>query len=133
MGTTGQATMLDALLAESGEKVSCVMALVVPDEVLSERICGRWIHKESGRSYHVKFKQPKSLPEGAAPSAENMYDDDTGEPLMQRPDDQEDALKERLKKYHAETVPVLDHYEPKGVVSRIEANATPDEVATRVD
>ena len=50
----------------------------VPDEVLTERICGRWVHKASGRSYHVKFAKPKSLGEGDAPSAATMLDDETG-------------------------------------------------------
>ena len=50
----------------------------------------------------------------STPSAENMLDDITGEPLMQRPDDTAEALVKRLQGYHAETVPVLEHYRPKG-------------------
>tara|TARA_B110000305_G_C18773711_1_gene330802 strand:- start:152 stop:322 length:171 start_codon:yes stop_codon:yes gene_type:complete len=42
------------MLAEEGAAVSKVIELSVPDEILEERICGRWIHKKSGRSYHVK-------------------------------------------------------------------------------
>ena len=57
------------------------MALEVPDEVLTERICGRWVHKASGRSYHAKFAPPKSL-NGAAPSEATMLDDETGEALV---------------------------------------------------
>ena len=94
-----------------GEAVTCVLALEVPDDVLEARICGRWVHKASGRSYHVTNKPPKSLPEGAEPSVENMLDDETGEPLMQRPDDTKEALADRLKNYHAQTVPILAHYE----------------------
>ena len=81
--TLEQAKMLDAMLAEGGCKVSLVLALEVPDEVLTERICGRWVHKGSGRSYHKTFAKPKSLPEGETPTVENMLDDETGEPLMQ--------------------------------------------------
>ena len=44
--------MLDEMLAEKNERVKHVVALNVPDDVLTERICGRWIHKASGRSYH---------------------------------------------------------------------------------
>jgi len=133
--TVAQATMLDGILAETAEKVSSVMALVVPDEVLTERICGRWIHKASGRSYHIKFKKPASLVsagDDAAPSAENMLDDETAEPLEQRADDTEAALKSRLEKYHAETVPIVEHYEPSGIVIKIDANENPDTVWTRV-
>ena len=55
------------MLAGDDNKVSLVLALEVPDEVLTERICGRWVHKASGRSYHVKFATPKSLEDGATP------------------------------------------------------------------
>ena len=55
-----QAKALDELLAENGECVNSVLSLEVPDSILEERICGRWIHKKSGRSYHVKFAPPKS-------------------------------------------------------------------------
>ena len=104
--TMQQAKLLDELLAESNERVSCVIALQasgrdggaqahcalrlathpwtaaaaqVPDDVLTERICGRWIHAASGRSYHSKFAPPKSM---AADGS--MKDDVTGEPLEQR-------------------------------------------------
>jgi len=126
--TVEQAKMLDEMLAGAGDKVNLVLALEVPDEVLTERICGRWVHKASGRSYHVKFATPKSLEEGATPSEETMLDDETGEPLMQRADDTEEALTKRLESYHAQTVPILDHYAPTGVVSKVDANVKPDEV-----
>ena len=68
------------------------------------------------RSYHATNKKPKSLPDGAEPSAENMLDDETNEPLMQRKDDTKEALVERpLKGYHEMTTPFLDHY--KAVVA----------------
>merc|ERR1719313_2084178 len=126
--TVEQAKMLDEMLASSGDKVSIVLALEVPDEVLTERICGRWVHKASGRSYHVKFAKPKSLGEGDKPSETTMLDDETGEPLMQRADDTEEALGKRLESYHAQTVPILDHYSPAGVVSRVDADKAPDAV-----
>ena len=50
---------------QTGERVTRVMALDVPDSILEERICGRWIHKKSGTSYHVKFAPPKSMKLGA--------------------------------------------------------------------
>ena len=57
-----------------------MLALEVPDEVLTERITGRWVHKASGRSYHIKYARPKSLGEGDAPSEATMLDDETGAP-----------------------------------------------------
>ena len=126
--TVEQAKMLDEMLASSDDQVSLVLSLEVPDEILTERICGRWVHKASGRSYHVKFAKPKSLPDGALPTVETMRDDLTGEPLMQRADDTEEALSTRLKSYHEQTVPILAHYEPNGVVAKVNANVAPDEV-----
>merc|ERR1719421_1754073 len=77
--TVEQAKALDAMLAETGERVSRIIEFQVPDEVLTERITGRWIHKASGRSYHTKFAPPKSYAAGTAPNEENMRDDETGE------------------------------------------------------
>ena len=57
-----------------------------------------------------------------------MLDDETGEPLMQRADDTEEALTKRLQGYHEQTVPILAHYEPAGVVSKVDANKAPEEV-----
>jgi adenylate kinase len=126
--TIAQAQKLDAFLADAKETVSLVIELAVPDEVLTERICGRWIHKESGRSFHAKFAPPKSLKPGDQPAAHNMLDDLTGEPLMQRSDDTKEALAKRLEKYHSESVPILTHYQPKGVVKNADANRPSAEV-----
>ena len=130
--TVKQTTMLDAMLAEAGDRVTCVVALDVPDEVLTERICGRWVHKESGRSYHIKFAPPKSL-RGREPSTETMLDDETSEPLMQRKDDTEEALKSRLEAYHSMTVPILAHYGPTGLVHKIDANRLQPEVWASIE
>merc|ERR1719310_2350464 len=121
--TVEQSKALDAMLAESKEKVSKIIEFQVPDEVLTERICGRWIHKASGRSYHTKFAPPKSYDGVSAPSVENMKDDETGEALMQRADDNEDALKKRLQQYHDQTIPILKHYEGAEGCSVAFANA----------
>lgn len=122
--TLAQAKSLDKMLTKEGARVTKVVELQVPDEVLEERICGRWIHKKSGRSYHVKFAPPKTMKKGpdGNPIAESMKDDVTGEPLMQRPDDTAPALVKRLHGYHGETVPILDHYKPHGVVRAVNAN-----------
>merc|ERR1719464_1770546 len=121
--TIAQTEALDAMLAESGERVGRVVELNVPDEVLEERICGRWLHKASGRSYHVKFAPPKSYT-GGNPTSENMKDDQTGEPLEQRADDNAEALKKRLESYHNQTEPILDHYKaaPTCKITRVNAD-----------
>eukprot|EP00804_Cyclotella_cryptica_P007999 CCRYP_016005-RB/>CCRYP_016005-RB protein AED:0.04 eAED:0.04 QI:667/1/1/1/1/1/2/70/227 len=128
--TLVQAQALDKMLAEEGACVTKVVELQVPDEVLEERICGRWIHKSSGRSYHVKYAPPKTmkLDNNGNPIPESMKDDETGEALMQRPDDTSAALVKRLQSYHGETVPILNHYKPHGVVSEVNANQSMDGV-----
>ena len=131
--TLAQTAMLDAILAKAGEKVTHVVALEVPDAVLEERICGRWVHKGSGRSYHVKFKPPRSLGAGQPPSAATMLDDETGEGLYQRADDTAAALTKRLAGYHSQTVPILSHYAPAGVVFKVNANQPPKLVGDEID
>lgn len=132
--TLVQAQELDKMLGEEGACVTKVVELQVPDEVLEERICGRWIHKKSGRSYHVKYAPPKSMKKDGSgkPIPESMQDDETGEALMQRPDDTASALVKRLKGYHGETVPILDHYKPNGIVSKVNANQGMDGVWSEV-
>lgn len=123
--TVPQAKALDEMLAKTGETVSLVMAFDVDPQVLEERICGRWIDKVTGRSYHVKFAPPKSMklgPDGK-PIKETMKDDDTGALLYQRSDDTAEALKKRLDGYKSQTVPILDHYSSRGIVKHIDGGA----------
>ena len=126
--TKQQAQMLDKLLKSKNEKISSVLALDLPDSVLEERICGRWIHKKSGRSYHVTNVPPKSMKkdENGKPLAETMLDDETGEPLYQRPDDTAEKLVTRLNEYHQQTKEVLTHYQ--SVSKLVDANTSPDKV-----
>ena len=72
----------------------------MPFEAIIERMSGRRSHPASGRTYHVKFNPPKVA----------GVDDVTGEPLVQRPDDQEETVKKRLDVYSAQTRPLVDYY-----------------------
>merc|ERR1712039_558280 len=130
MGTLAQARALDSMLAKKGEAVSLVMAFDVDSAVLEERICGRWMDKASGRSYHVKFCPPKSMklgPDGT-PIAATMKDDQTGALLYQRADDTAEALKKRLDGYKNQTVPILEHYAPHGIVKTVNGGQAIDKV-----
>jgi len=119
--TIEQAHALDKMLSNKGCAVTSVVAFDVDAAILEERICGRWMHKASGRSYHVKFMAPKSMKMGAdgKPDPKTMKDDATGEALYQRADDTAEALKSRLQSYYGKTVPILDHYKPQGIVATI--------------
>jgi adenylate kinase len=84
----------------AGVKLDVVLEIDVPDAAIIERMSGRRVHPGSGRSYHVKFNPPKV--EGR--------DDETGELLIQRDDDQEATVRKRLEVYHSQTRPLVDYY-----------------------
>lgn len=122
--TLVQAKALDDLLESQGLKVTKVIELHVADEALVDRICGRWIHLESGRSYHIKAAPPRSLQldEAGNPIRDTLRDDITSELLVQRADDTKEALARRLRGYHQDTEPILKYYQPEGVVTIVNAN-----------
>jgi len=119
--TTVQAHKLDEMLAKKGVAIDKVLNFAVPDEVLVERVEGRWIHAASGRSYHEKFNPPK-VPK---------VDDVTGEPLMQRKDDNAATLKTRLQAFHTQTTPVINYYQNR--VAEIKANAPMKDVEGQIN
>lgn len=87
-------------LLEAGVEIDHVIEIYVPDEEIVQRISGRRVHEASGRIYHVIHSAPKV--EG--------HDDETGEPLVQRPDDQEETVRKRLAIYHDQTEPLVNFY-----------------------
>ena len=89
----------DAMKA-AGVKLDYVLEIDVPFDAIVERMSGRRSHPASGRTYHVKFTPPKVA----------NIDDVTGEPLIQRDDDKEDTVKNRLAVYSAQTRPLVDYY-----------------------
>jgi adenylate kinase len=133
--TIEQAKALDAMLAAKGECINNIMVFDIPDSELLSRVEGRWMHKGSGRSYHVRTNPPKSMKLNADGSVvlSSMKDDKTGEPLYQRSDDNAAALKKRLEGYYDKTVPILKHYEPKGINRTVNANQAIDVVWGEVE
>ena len=89
----------DAMKA-AGVKLDYVLEIDVPFDAIIERMSGRRSHPASGRTYHVKFNPPKVA----------GIDDVTGEPLVQREDDKEETVKNRLAVYSAQTRPLVDYY-----------------------
>lgn len=116
--TVVQAEKLTALLDELKLDLNTVLELQVDDELLVRRITGRLVHPGSGRSYHLEFNPPK-VP---------MKDDVTGEPLIQRSDDNADALRKRLVTYHEQTTPVVEFYKKKGKWAAVDAAQKPEQV-----
>jgi adenylate kinase len=89
----------DAMKA-AGVKLDLVLEIDVPDEAIIERMSGRRVHVASGRTYHVKFNPPKVAGK----------DDVTGEDLIQRVDDEEATVRNRLSVYKAQTRPLVEYY-----------------------
>lgn len=116
--TIPQAEKLDLMLKEKSKPLESAIELKIDDELLISRITGRLVHPASGRSYHKIFNPPK----------EEMKDDLTGEPLVQRSDDNEDALTKRLVTYHKQTEPIVDYYKKTGIWKGIDASQNPKTV-----
>lgn len=86
---------------EAGIAIDHVLEIRVPDELILERLSGRRVHEASGRIYHVVYDPPK----------QPGVDDETGEPLVQRNDDQEDTVRDRLRIYQDQTRPLIGFYQ----------------------
>ena len=94
--TVAQAEALRA----SNIDIDFVVEIEVGDDEILRRMSGRRVHPASGRTYHVEFNPPKL----------QGKDDVTGEPLVQRPDDKEETVNERITTYHALTKPLINYY-----------------------
>ncbi|CAA7260912.1 unnamed protein product [Cyclocybe aegerita] len=116
--TVPQAQKLDGMLEARREKLDSVVQLLIDDQLLISRITGRLIHAPSGRTYHREFNPPKKT----------GLDDVTGEKLIQRSDDNVEALTKRLKTYHSQTAPVVDYYKAKGLWHGVDAAQSPSVV-----
>jgi len=88
-------------MKSAGVAVDFVLEIDVADSEIVERMGGRRVHLASGRTYHVMFNPPKVAGK----------DDLTGEDLIQRDDDKEETVKNRLRIYHAQTQPLIEFYE----------------------
>jgi adenylate kinase len=87
-------------LKDKGVKIDAVVEIDVDDSEIIKRMSGRRVHPGSGRTYHVVFNPPR----------EAGKDDETGEPLIQRDDDKEETVRERLTVYHKQTEPLIEYY-----------------------
>jgi len=122
-------TQADALKLE-GIKIDYVVEVQVPDEDIVVRMSGRRVHLSSGRTYHIVFNPP---------NVENK-DDLTGDDLIQRVDDKEEIVRDRLSIYHQQTQPLVNYYREVALKHNsvtkfyaISGVGTLDEVKTRIN
>ena len=87
-------------VTSAGIAIDAVIEIDVDDSVIVKRMSGRRAHLSSGRTYHLEYNPPKVAGK----------DDETGEELVQRPDDKEDVVLDRLKVYHELTEPLVNYY-----------------------
>lgn len=102
--TIAQAESLDGILAEMGTSLDYVLDLYVPDEVIIKRLSGRRVCPECNMSYHVDFSE----------QARQGNCEACGAKLIQREDDREETIINRLKTYHSQTEPLIGYYKGKG-------------------
>lgn len=116
--TVNQAGELDASLAEAGSSIDVILNLEVDDSVIVKRITGRRSCPKCGAVYHIENMKPKTAGKCDADGTE----------LIQRLDDTEDVVANRLKNYHEQTRPVVDYYKANNTVYKLDANKDADEV-----
>ncbi|KIJ69279.1 hypothetical protein HYDPIDRAFT_81138 [Hydnomerulius pinastri MD-312] len=123
--TLGQGKLLDTHLQNQNAPLSLVVNLDVADDVILSRISDRWVHLPSGRVYNMSYNRPKV----------NGFDDETGEPLTKRPDDNPEIFSRRLKQFYASTSPLLSYYasNPKSARLVTIQGETSDEIWPKLD
>lgn len=121
--TIPQAEALDVLTQEIGRPITAVINIDTPAEVLEERICGRRVCKVCGAPYHIVNRKPK---------VEGICDNCGGE-LIQRKDDNKEALRTRLEIYYKDTAPILAFYERKGLLTTFDGTIGAENVIKEIN
>ena len=115
--TPAQAEALENLLGKSNSDVQVVPYIKVPDDILVERLSGRWM-SPSGRVYHEKYNPP----------VVKWIDDIDGSQLYQREDDRPDTVRHRIEVYNEQTAPLINYYRDKGLLAEIDGTQPIDDV-----
>ncbi|MCK9190408.1 MAG: adenylate kinase [Sphaerochaetaceae bacterium] len=115
-------TIFQADALKDMKELDAVVNFVLDREEIIKRLSGRRMCKSTGKIYHIIYNPPKV--EG--------IDDETGEALIQRDDDKEEAILNRLDVYKAQTEPLIAYYREKGLIVDIDASASPEEVFEQV-
>ena len=121
--TIPQAEALDAMLKESGLKIDHVVEMRVDDEAMIQRITGRYTCAKCGAGYHDTLQTPKTP---------GTCDKCGGKEFTRRADDNAETVRARLKAYHAQTAPIVQHYTKKGVLKGVDGMAPIPEVTRQI-
>ena len=116
--TLHQAESLDKQLSQLSRRVTAVLLIDVSDDEVVRRLSGRRVCVKAGHNYHVDFDPPKHP---------DVCDQD-GSRLVQRDDDKPDVIEKRLEVYHEQTEPVIDYYDEKGILRRVDGTRPAAEV-----
>jgi adenylate kinase len=116
--TIEQADALALELEKLDRRLTAALVIEVPDDEAVRRISGRRVSRKTGRVYHVEFDPPKH---------EGRCDID-GSELIQRDDDAEQTVRNRLEVYRRQTAPLIDYYEERGLLRRLDGTRSPAEV-----
>ncbi|MDP3264881.1 MAG: adenylate kinase [Tabrizicola sp.] len=121
--TKAQAAALDTLLAEAGQKVTAAVSLEVDDAAMVARVAGRFTCATCGEGYHDDFK---------CPAKAGVCDKCGGTGFKRRADDTAETVRERLAAYHAQTAPLIAHYEGQSVLERVPAMGSIEGIRARL-
>jgi adenylate kinase len=121
--TERQAQALDEELEKRGRSLGAALLIDVPEETVVERLSGRRVCVKGQHNFHLTFDPPKH-PERC---------DLDGSRLVQRDDDKPEVIQHRLEQYHEKTEPLIDYYDGRSLLRRIDGAAGPDEVAAEVE
>jgi adenylate kinase len=117
--TVPQADALDGKMKELRREITEAILIDVPEEEIVRRLGGRRTCEQNpSHIYHVDFDPPKK---------DGVCDIDGGK-LIVRDDDEPDVIKNRLKQYREKTEPLMDYYEERGILNRVNGEQSPDEV-----
>ena len=122
--TAAQAASLEEILSARGRKLDHVIELEVNEDLLVERITGRFTCAHCGKGYHDRFEQPRQV---------GVCDKCGSTEFKRRPDDNEATVRTRMAEYRAKTAPILPIYDARGVVARVNGMAEMDHVTAAIE
>ncbi|MEX1035607.1 MAG: adenylate kinase [Sneathiella sp.] len=122
--TEAQAEALDEMLAEKGLKLGAVIEMKTDDDILVDRITGRYTCANCGAGYHDTFLKP---------AVEGVCDKCGGTEFTRRSDDNAETVISRLQAYHEQTAPLLPYYRKKGILKQVDGMAGIDEVTAEME